>query len=110
VEAAHGRGGACQPQAPAAPAGHGRHPVRCQPANFVAVKVGDPNVVHAALAARALIVRDGAGLGLPGWVRATIGTTPVTQLLAEVLAQTGWSDRPDLCSVQGSVLEHGEVC
>jgi histidinol-phosphate aminotransferase len=57
-------------------------------ANFVAVKVGDPDVVHAALAARGLIVRDGAGLGLPGWVRATIGTTPVTRLLAEVLAQT----------------------
>jgi histidinol-phosphate aminotransferase len=55
-------------------------------ANFVTIRLGD-DVEHVieALADRGLAVRDGATLGIPGWIRVSIGPPPQMALLRRVL-------------------------
>jgi histidinol-phosphate aminotransferase len=54
-------------------------------ANFVAIKPPRVADLHAALAGAGLTVRDGADLGLPGWVRISIGAPPQMAVLRAVL-------------------------
>ncbi len=54
-------------------------------ANFVTAEVPDAPSLHARLADRGLTVRDGADLGLPGWVRMSIGAPAPMALLRAVL-------------------------
>ncbi len=56
-------------------------------ANFVSVRPSDPAALHTALAARGVAVRDGADLGMDGWVRITIGAPPRMALVREALQE-----------------------
>jgi histidinol-phosphate aminotransferase len=54
-------------------------------ANFVTARIPEPAALHERLAAAGLVVRDGADLGLPGWVRISLGAPPQMALLRAVL-------------------------
>jgi histidinol-phosphate aminotransferase len=54
-------------------------------ANFTTFRPTRPHQFHEALADQGLVVRDGADLGIEGWVRATIGAPPQMALLRGVL-------------------------
>jgi histidinol-phosphate aminotransferase len=57
-------------------------------ANFVTLQLGDDAPrAHEALEARGLAARDGGDLGLPGWMRITIGTAPQMALVREALRE-----------------------
>jgi histidinol-phosphate aminotransferase len=56
-------------------------------ANFVTIRPPHVERLHAALAERGVVVRDGADLGLPGWVRISIGAPPQMALVREALHQ-----------------------
>jgi histidinol-phosphate aminotransferase len=56
-------------------------------ANFVTTRIPDAAVLHERLAARGLAVRDGADLGLEGWVRISIGAPPQMAVLRAVLTE-----------------------
>jgi histidinol-phosphate aminotransferase len=56
-------------------------------ANFVTVAVPDTERAIAALGDVGLVVRNGADLGLPGWVRVSVGTPPVMAQLRAVLEE-----------------------
>jgi histidinol-phosphate aminotransferase len=53
-------------------------------ANFVTARL-DPDAVAGALAGAGLVVRSGADLGLPGWVRISIGWAPQMAVLRRAL-------------------------
>jgi histidinol-phosphate aminotransferase len=55
-------------------------------ANFVTARI-DPDLVAAALAPSGLVVRDGRDLGLPGWVRISVGWAPAMAQLRAALAR-----------------------
>ncbi len=55
-------------------------------ANFVTARI-DPDRVAAALAPSGLVVRDGRDLGLPGWVRISVGWAPTMAQLRAALAR-----------------------
>lgn len=57
-------------------------------ANFVTFRPPSVQELYAALAAAGLVVRDGADLGLPGWVRVSIGSPPVMARVRRVLRET----------------------
>ncbi|HEU4975680.1 MAG TPA: aminotransferase class I/II-fold pyridoxal phosphate-dependent enzyme [Baekduia sp.] len=54
-------------------------------ANFVTARIPDPEALHARLAAAGQAIRDGADLGLPGWVRISVGAPPQMAVLRAVL-------------------------
>lgn len=54
-------------------------------ANFVTTEIPEAEQLHARLAAAGQVVRDGADLGLPGWVRISIGSPPQMAALRAVL-------------------------
>jgi histidinol-phosphate aminotransferase len=56
-------------------------------ANFVTVAVPDTERAIAALGDVGVVVRNGADLGLPGWVRVSVGTPPVMAQLRAVLEE-----------------------
>ena len=56
-------------------------------ANFVTARVPDAPALHRRLAAQGLAVRDGADLGLPGWVRFSIGAPPQMAVLRGVITE-----------------------
>jgi histidinol-phosphate aminotransferase len=56
-------------------------------ANFVTFRPPSVEVLMAALSAAGVVVRDGADLGLPGWVRVSIGSPPVMSRLRGVLRE-----------------------
>jgi histidinol-phosphate aminotransferase len=56
-------------------------------ANFVTFKASDRARLHQELAAAGLVARDGADLGFPGWIRASIGAPPEMATLRAVLAR-----------------------
>jgi histidinol-phosphate/aromatic aminotransferase/cobyric acid decarboxylase-like protein len=53
-------------------------------ANFVTARLG-PDAVAGALAGSGLVVRSGVDLGLPGWVRISIGWAPQMAVLRRAL-------------------------
>jgi histidinol-phosphate aminotransferase len=58
-------------------------------ANFVTVRLGDDApALGAELAAAGITVRDGADLGLPGWVRISIGAPPAMAIVRAALRTT----------------------
>lgn len=58
-------------------------------ANFVTVRAGeDAPALLAALAAAGIVVRDGADLGVPGWVRISIGAPAAMALVRAALRAT----------------------
>jgi histidinol-phosphate aminotransferase len=57
-------------------------------ANFVTARL-DPGLVAPALAASGLVVRSGEDLGLPGWVRISVGWAPRMAQLRGVLRTLG---------------------
>lgn len=56
-------------------------------ANFVTAEIPDAPALHDRLAGRGLAVRDGADLGLPGWVRFSIGAPPQMAILRAVITE-----------------------
>jgi histidinol-phosphate aminotransferase len=56
-------------------------------ANFVTFQPRDPVRIHDALRAGGLAVRDGADLGLTGWLRVSIGAPPEMALLRRILRE-----------------------
>lgn len=56
-------------------------------ANFVTVEIPEAERLHDRLARRGLVVRDGADLGLEGWVRISIGAPPQMALLRAALTE-----------------------
>jgi histidinol-phosphate aminotransferase len=56
-------------------------------ANFVTFRPSDPDALLARLFEAGLAVRDGADLGLPGWLRVSIGTPPAMARLRAVLKE-----------------------
>lgn len=56
-------------------------------ANFVTVRVAEPERLHSAMAEAGLAVRDGADLGFAGWVRISIGAPPEMAAVRRVLRE-----------------------
>ena len=56
--------------------------------NFVSLHPRSVEAAVAALGMRGISVRDGADLGLPGWIRVTIGSAPRMRLVRESLIET----------------------
>lgn len=56
--------------------------------NFVSLAPRSVEVAVASLARRGISVRDGSDLGMPGWVRVTIGSAPRMRLVRESLIET----------------------
>jgi histidinol-phosphate aminotransferase len=56
--------------------------------NFVSLVPRDLQAASAALGRRGIAVRDGADLGMPGWIRVTIGSAPRMRLVRESLIET----------------------
>lgn len=56
-------------------------------ANFVTFTSEDPTGLSLALEDAGLMVRNGADLGFPGWLRVSIGTSPVMAQLRKVLRE-----------------------
>lgn len=56
--------------------------------NFVSFLPRSVEATLAALRRRGISVRDGADLGMPGWVRVTIGSAPRMRLVRESLIET----------------------
>jgi histidinol-phosphate aminotransferase len=56
--------------------------------NFVSLHPRSVEAAVAALGTRGISVRDGADLGLPGWIRVTIGSAPRMRLVRESLIET----------------------
>lgn len=56
-------------------------------ANFVTAAIPDTARLHERLAAVGLVVRDGADLGIAGWVRISIGAPPQMAVLRAVLTE-----------------------
>jgi histidinol-phosphate aminotransferase len=56
-------------------------------ANFVTVRVPEPDRLRAALLEAGLVVRDGEDLGLRGWLRISIGAPPEMATLRAVLRE-----------------------
>lgn len=56
-------------------------------ANFVTFAPPDPAALLAALAEAGLIVRDGADLGMPDWIRVSVGAPPAMARLRAVLKE-----------------------
>lgn len=56
-------------------------------ANFVTFHVPDPDRIIGALAQAGLVVRDGADLGLPGWLRVSMGAPSAMARLRAVLKE-----------------------
>jgi histidinol-phosphate aminotransferase len=56
-------------------------------ANFVTVRFDDLDRLQRALAGAGLSVRDGADLGMPGWVRISVGTPAVMAELRAILEE-----------------------
>ena len=56
-------------------------------ANFVTVRFDDLDRVQTALVAGGLSVRDGADLGMPGWVRISMGAPAVMAQLRAILEE-----------------------
>jgi histidinol-phosphate aminotransferase len=54
-------------------------------ANFVTFRVADPGRLDEELERAGLVARDGADLGLPGWLRISIGSPPVMARLRAIL-------------------------
>ena len=54
-------------------------------ANFVLMKVGDSMGLAAALLRHGVIVRPGANLGVPDWIRVSVGTSPDLELFEAAL-------------------------
>lgn len=63
------------------------YPYHPSQANFVTVRPPDPARLHVQLAGERIAVRDGGELGLPGWVRISIGAPPQMALVRRLLAQ-----------------------
>jgi histidinol-phosphate aminotransferase len=56
-------------------------------ANFVTFQAPDNDRLHQELLAQGLVARDGDDLGLPGWIRVSIGAPPEMAVLRSVLRQ-----------------------
>lgn len=56
-------------------------------ANFVTAEIPDAPALHQRLAVYGLSVRDGADLGLPGWIRFSIGAPPAMATLRAALTE-----------------------
>jgi len=56
--------------------------------NFVSLLPRSAEVAIAGLRRRGIAVRDGADLGMPGWIRVTIGSAPRMRLVRESLIET----------------------
>ena len=56
--------------------------------NFVALVPRSIDAAMAALGSRGISVRKGSDLGMPGWIRVTIGSAPRMQLVRESLIET----------------------
>ena len=54
-------------------------------ANFVLMNVGDSMGLAAALLRHGVIVRPGENLGVPGWIRVSVGTSPDLELFEAAL-------------------------
>ncbi|HZS87904.1 MAG TPA: histidinol-phosphate transaminase [Chloroflexota bacterium] len=63
---------------------HGLEVVPSQ-ANFVAMHAGDSRALSEALLRRGVIVRPGENLGLPGWIRVSVGTADEIERFAAAL-------------------------
>jgi histidinol-phosphate aminotransferase len=60
-------------------------------ANFVTVRPPDAAAAAAALLAERIVVRDGGDLGLPGWLRISIGTPAQMAVVRAVLSEQNGS-------------------
>ena len=63
---------------------HGFEAIPSQ-ANFVLMKVGDSAGLATALLRHGVIVRPGENLGVPGWIRVSVGTSPDLELFEAAL-------------------------
>ena len=57
--------------------------------NFVSFRPADSAATVRALAKRGIAVRDGADLGLEGWLRVTVGSAPRMLLVRQALIEAG---------------------
>ncbi len=66
-----------------------RHSLEALPsqANFVLIAVGDSRAVSEALLQRGVIVRPGENLGVPGWIRVSVGTSQELDRFEEAVGE-----------------------